>query len=145
MATTTTPPRTTSRPRPALERTLLVLEVLLAVGAFGGALGFLLLSDEMLGPVTADLPWQSPLLAGLSLALVNGVLPTVVVVGTLQRRPWADVGHLVVGLALVGWVAAQVVFLGWPPNALQIVYALYGVAIAALGWRVRRTRGDAGA
>jgi hypothetical protein len=126
------------RTRSGVERTLLWLEVLLALGAFGGAAGFLLLGEELLGPGTADLPFASPVLAGLALASVNGVLPTVVVLGTLRRRPWARTGHLVVGLALVGWIVVQVAFLGWPPHWLQLAYLAYGVVITALALRLRR-------
>jgi hypothetical protein len=125
--------------RSGVERTLLWLEVLLAIGAFGGAAAFLLMGEEFLGAGTADLPFASPVLAGLALACVNGVLPTVVVIGTLQRRPWARLGHLVVGLALVGWVVVQVAFLGWPPHWLQLTYLAYGVVITALAVRLRRS------
>jgi hypothetical protein len=134
MTTVTAPPH--PQVRPGVLSSLLWLEALLAIGAFGGAAGFLLLGDDLLGPATADLPFASPVLAGLALALVNGVLPTVVIVGTLQRRPWAIRGHLVVGLALVGWIVIQVAFLGWPPHWVQRAYLVYGAVLTGLALRL---------
>jgi hypothetical protein len=134
MTTVTAPPRLPVRA--GVLSTLLWLEALLAIGAFGGAVGFLLLGEELLGSGTADLPFASPVLAGLALALVNGVLPTVVIVGSLRRRPWAIRGHLVVGLALIGWIVVQVAFLGWPPHWLQWAYLAYGVVLTGLAMRL---------
>lgn len=99
------PPR-----RSATERTLLVLKVLLAVGAYGGALSFFLALEAM-ESMRELLPFGSFLLAGLALAAVNGV-PTVVVVGALRDAPWARDGHLAVGLALIAWIVVQVAVLG---------------------------------
>jgi hypothetical protein len=134
MATVTAPPRPPVRA--GILSTLLWLEVLLALGAFGGAAGFWLLGEDLLSEGTANLPFASPVLAGLALALVNGVLPTVVVVGTLRQRAWAIRGHLVVGLALVGWIVVQVAFLGWPPHWLQWAYLAYGAVITGLALRL---------
>lgn len=111
---------------------LLWLEGLLAVGAFGGAIGFFVLGEDLLREATARLPFASPVLAGIALATVNGVLPTVVLVGALLRRRWAHRGHLVVGVALVGWIVVQVALLGWPPAALQWLYLVYGLVIVVL-------------
>jgi hypothetical protein len=136
MATTAAPSR--PRARPGVVSALLSLETLLAIGAFGGAAGFLLVGADFLGEGTADLPFASPVLAGLALGLVDGVLPATVVVGTLRQRPWAVRGHLVVGLALVGWVVVQVAFLGWPPHWLQLAYVVYGLVIVGLALSLRR-------
>jgi hypothetical protein len=138
---TTAPPRSRRTrnalgARPGAEVVVFWLEGLLAVGAFGGALGFFLLGDDMLRDVTSELPFASPVLAGIALGLVNGVLPTVVLVGGLRRQPWARRGHLVVGVALVTWVVVQVAFLGWPPAGLQWAYAGYGLLIAVLAGRL---------
>lgn len=130
---TTSPPRTA---RSRTERALLTLEILLAVGAYGGAIG--LASGGLdLGEATARLPLQSLVLAGLALGLVNGVLPTVVVVGALRRRPWAPLGHLVVGVALTGWIVVQVAILGPPVHWLQALYLVWGLVVVALALRHR--------
>jgi hypothetical protein len=131
----TTPARELGRPR--AERLLLGLEVLLAVGALGGAIG-LITGAVDLGAATADLPFGSPVFAGWALAMVNVVLPTAVVRGALRRAPWVGVGHQLVGAALVGWIVVQVAFLGWPPHWLQITYLVYGLVILALAAHLRR-------
>jgi hypothetical protein len=114
-----------------LRTTLIVLEVLLAVGAFGGAIA--LLSGVIdLGESTADLPFSSPVLAGLALGLINGVLPAVVAFGAWRREAWSELGHVVVGAALIGWIVVQVAFIGFG-SALQATYLLYGVVVLALG------------
>jgi hypothetical protein len=117
---------------------LIWLEVLLAVGAVGGAFG-LITGTLDLGEYTDDLPWQSPLIAGIALLVVNGVLPAAVALGELRRRRWAGVGHLVVGSALIGWVAVQVAFIG-ANSFLQLVYLAYGIVIVVLARSRRRRR-----
>jgi hypothetical protein len=121
--------------RPRTERVLLWLEVLLALGALGGAVG-LVTGGVDLGPATANLPFGSTVFAGLALGVVNFLLPTVVVLAALRRAPWAAYGHHLVGAALVGWIVVQVAFLGWPPHWLQITYFLYGLVILSLATRV---------
>lgn len=126
-------------PRRTSRRTwwaLLWLEVLLALGAYGGAIG-LITGGVDLGDAAADLPFGSTVFGGWALLVVNGLLPTVVVVGALRRRPWADTGHLVVGVALIGWIVVQVSVLGWPPHWLQTLYFVWGWAIVGLALRHR--------
>lgn len=117
------------------ERLLLWLEGFLALGAYGGALG-LMTGGVDLGPATADLPFGSTVFAGFALGVVNGILPTVVLVGAIHRRRWAPLGHRLVGAALVGWVVAQVAILGWPPHWLQITYFIYGWVVFVLATRI---------
>ena len=126
------------RVRSSTERALLWLEALLAIAAYGGGLSFIVGAAD-LGEATADLPLGSIVLAGWALVLVNGALPTVVLIGAVRRRRWATRwGHLVVGTALIGWVVIQVAVLGPPMHWLQVVYVAYGVVILALATRLRR-------
>jgi hypothetical protein len=131
VTTVTVPPPTRSAP----ERTLLWLEALLALGAYGGAVG-LIVGGVDLGEATANLPFGSTLVAGIALAVVNGLLPTVVLIGALRREAWARTGHWVVGAALTAWIVVQVGFLGWPLHWLQILYFCYGLTILALARRL---------
>jgi hypothetical protein len=129
------PSAPTRATRPRAEVAILWLEGLLALGAFIGAFGFII-GGVHLGAATSSLPFGSITFAGLSLAAVNGVLPTIVLIGALRRRPWASVGHLVVGLTLVAWIVTQVVILGPPIVILQAVFFAWGWAIAALAARL---------
>jgi hypothetical protein len=134
MATLTPAP---SRHRARTETSLLWLEALLALGAYGGAVALMTGAID-LAEATAELPFSgSTLFAGAALGLVNGVLPTVVLVAALRRRPWARVGHLVVGVALMAWIVVQVAVLGPPIVTIQIVYFVWGLAIVLLARRLR--------
>lgn len=141
----TPPPTRTESASPragtGTRRALLWLESLLAVGAYAGAVG-LITGGVDLGAAADDLPFGSLAFGGWALLVVNGVLPTVVVIGALARRPWATPGHLAVGLALIGWIVVQVGVLGWPPNGLQILYFGWGWAI--LGLAITHRRAQAG-
>lgn len=121
-----------------MPRALLWLEGLLAVGAYAGAVGLITGGADLGAQATAQLPWQSPAFAGWTLGLINGVLPTVVVIAALARHRWAELGHMAVGAALTGWIVVQVALLGWPPHWLQILYFAWGVAILALALALRR-------
>lgn len=110
---------------------MLWLEALLAIGAYAGAIG--LISGGLgLGQAAASLPFGSLAFAGICLAIVNGALPTIVLIGALRRHRWARPGHLVVGLALVAWIVTQVAVLGPPLHPLQAIYFAWGWIIAAL-------------
>jgi hypothetical protein len=74
---------------------------------------------------------------GLALALVNGVFPTVVIIGALRRRPWTVWGHMAVGAALIGWIIVQVALLGPPVHWLQVLYFVWGLVMLVLALRVR--------
>ena len=123
--------------RTPLRTSLLWLEAVLAVGAYAGAAGLVLAGPQMIGDAVADLPFASPVFAGIALGIVNGLLPTVVLIAELRGARWASVGHHLVGAALVLWIVVQVVFLGWPPHWLQITYFVYGWVILALALAAR--------
>ncbi len=130
--------------RTPVRTSLLWLEAFLAVGAYGGATALVVAGPEMVGDeVVAALPFASPVFAGIALAIVNGLLPSVVFVAELRRARWAAAGHLLVGVALVSWIVVQVAFLGWPPHWLQITYFVYGWVIVGLAVTARERPGKA--
>jgi hypothetical protein len=112
------------------EVALIVAEALLAVGALAGAVG-LIGGGIDLGDTAEDLPFGSPALGGVALAAVCGALPTVVAAAAWRRAPLATFGHVVVGVALVGWIVAQVGLIGLG-SWLQVAYAIFGLGITAL-------------
>jgi len=71
---------------------VLVMEGLLAIAAFGGAI-MLIADGDGLGDVAGDLPWKSPVLGGLALGVVNVLVPVAAIVGTLRGARWAPVCH----------------------------------------------------
>lgn len=113
---------------------LVALEALLALGAIAGGIGMFLDpagTTSGLDVALADLPFPNLVLPGVALIAVNGVLPAVVAVGALRRRPWAPWGHLLVGIALLGWLLVQFWFIGGG-HWLQAVYVVWGVAVTGL-------------
>ena len=114
-----------------LRTTLIVLEVLLAIGAFGGAIALIVGAID-LGESAADLPFESPVLGGVALLVINGLLPAAVAFGAFRRAPWSELGHVAVGVALIAWILVQVAFIGFG-SVLQATYLLYGVVVLVLG------------
>ncbi|MEP1125491.1 MAG: hypothetical protein ABJH68_16525 [Ilumatobacter sp.] len=111
--------------------TLLIgLETMLSVAAAGGAVA-MLAGTTPLGEATDDLPFRSPVLAGVALAAINGIVPLTAVVGTLRRAWWAPFAHLAVSAALVGWIALQVAVIGLT-SWLQPILLAYGILVGLL-------------
>ena len=75
-------------------------------------------------------PWEGGL---ENLLLANGLLPGVVVVGTIKRATWANWGHLVVGGVLAAWIAIQLLLIGYGA-LIQPIFGVLGVTIAGLGF-----------
>ncbi len=119
-----------------LERALIALEVLLAIGAYGG--GWKLIAshwnpDDFL-PVSelAGTPFSTWLIPGVLLVLLNGVLPTVVAVGAMHETPWARWGHPLVGLVLTTWIVVQIAMIGHS-HVLQTIFLAWGVVTLVMG------------
>jgi hypothetical protein len=120
---------------------LIWLEILLAIGAVAGAVG--VVWGDILGSAVDRLPFGSAVFAGFALLAINGIYPLVVVIGSLRHQQWVRWGHIVVGLALMGWIIVQIAYLGPPVHWLQILYFGWGLTIAVMGaWLTRREAGE---
>ena len=115
---------------------LVVLEVLLVLGAFGGGVVLIVAPDgSLMGMPTEVLngtPFSSYLVPGIALVAINGIFPLAVAVAALRLRPWARLGHVAVGGVLVVWIAAQVAMIGYQ-HPIQAIYGVYGVVVVGLG------------
>ena len=125
-----------SAPQPnlsGLSRVLIGLELFLAFWAFAGSYG--MLSTPHGGVLDVALldgsPFDSFIIPGITLLVTSGLFPVVVVVGALRRASWASLGHLAVGIVLLGWIAAQLMFIGYV-SWMQPVFFAYGVLVVAL-------------
>jgi hypothetical protein len=116
-----------------------LLFLLLFQGVSAAAGGFGLLADPsgaavgLPSEVLRGSPFPDYLMPGLVLVIVLGAGPLLSAYGVWTRRRWAWLASLVVGIALVIWVAVEILVTGfhaYPP--LQPLYGLIGVAIAVL-------------
>lgn len=116
-----------------IERALIVLEVLLGLTAVLG--GLLQLPALTLNGT----PFTTFLIPGLLLFGALGAFPLAVAWATRAQAPWATVGHLAVGVALLGWVSAQVLLIGFG-SVMQGLALVLGLVICVLGARASAVR-----
>lgn len=113
---------------------LIVLAGFVAVSAYGGAAalmaGWLRPSTSM----TQNLPFHSPVFAGIALACVVAAPATVVAVLAWRHHPRdRDVATLA-GVLLVGWIVVEAAVIR-QFSTLQVVYGLAGLGLIASGSR----------
>jgi len=75
-------------------------------------------------------PFNDYLVPGLILFLILGMIPFVVLNGLWKRKNWSWYGSLLVSLALIIWIAVEVLMIGYqaePP--LQLIYGLAGILL----------------
>jgi hypothetical protein len=130
--------------RPPLSRAAkasIAFEVLLGIGALGGGLVLIVAPRGEIMPLRlsalAGSPFDTYLGPGLILFTVLGLGPLVAAGLGWRRHPLAPSAALVVGAALLIWIAVEIGIIGYsnePP--LQAIYLVLGVAICvdALAW-----------
>lgn len=101
--------------------------------------GIVLLADPTGAALGLPLAWLegSPFrdyaIPGLVLLTALGVGPLWVVYGLWLERAWSWTGALLVGLALLGWLAVEIAVVGYQPQPpLQLLYGLVGALVVAL-------------
>ncbi|MEU4650345.1 hypothetical protein [Nocardia fluminea] len=111
---------------------LCLIAGILATWAFAGSLA-LITGSLTLGPTAESrLPWQSPMLAGVLLALVVGLPMTVVALSAIHADRSLSQTTMVAACALIGWILLQLLVLrelSW----LQPLCVVLAVTVAALG------------
>lgn len=117
----------------------LLMAALLFQGLSGVAGGIGLVGDpsgQSIGiPLSwlAGSPFDTYFIPGLILLTVLGLFPLVVLYGLWTRRYWGWIGALLVGLALLVWIAVEVLIIGYQPQPpLQLIYGSLGVVIVIL-------------
>lgn len=81
--------------------------------------------------------FNSYLYPGLILLTVLGIFPTVVFVGLWKRRPWSGKGSLLVGVALIIWIAVEIMMIGYHSNPpLQLIYGMTGILITFIAFQI---------
>lgn len=124
--TTTTTRETTRRTGASL------LAAAVAVSAYGGAIGLVLGALGLPAELEARLPFGSPVLGGLALALVVALPSTVLARFAWRDDPRTDPMALVAGVLLVGWIVVELVFIR-ELSFFHPAYVLVGVVLLWLG------------
>jgi hypothetical protein len=118
---------------------------LIALSAYGGAIGLATGSMNTGATIDHRLPLQSPVLGAVALALVVGVPNTVLAWFAWRGDARTPVAASAAGLLLIGWILVEIACireLSW----LQPLYVLIGTSLIAIGRRRGvRTRVSAGA
>ncbi len=92
----------------------------------------------------AGSPFENYLLPGLILLTVLGFVPLVAFYGLLQQRAWSWLLAVLVGVALIVWIAVEIAIIGYqadPP--LQLIYGALGIVILVAGALPSTRRGCA--
>ena len=111
-----------------------VLAGFVAVSAYGGAAALIAGWLRPAASMTENLPFGSPVFAGIALASVVAAPATVVAVLAWRRHPRARDAATLAGVLLVGWILVEAAVIR-QFSALQIVYGLAGAALIAGGNR----------
>jgi hypothetical protein len=102
-------------------------------GLFGGLMLILDPSGNSLNMPLSLLnnsPFINYLIPGLILFFILGVIPFVVLNGLWKKKGWSWYGSLFVSLALIIWIAVEVLMIGYqaePP--LQLIYGLASILL----------------
>lgn len=130
-----------------LARSAIGLELFLGVGALGGGAALMAGPRGEILPLPVSLlvgtPFATYFVPGLILFAVLGVGPLGAAALAWNHHRLAPFLALVVGLALLIWMAAQIALIGYSPDPpIQGFYLLLGllIALVGLGW-LRRTIG----
>ena len=98
-----------------------------------GRAEFLFGMDEEL---LAGSPFSSHLIPGVILAVAVGGSLLLATIALLRRSAWGAVLAIVAGCVLMGWIAVELVIVGWVGLWWwQPAYFLYGLLVAGLALR----------
>lgn len=78
-------------------------------------------------------PFSDYLIPGLILMIVLGFFPIITLYRLWFKMNWALLFAKVLGLALIVWIAVEILIIDYQPNPpLQLIYGLVGLLILAL-------------
>jgi hypothetical protein len=112
---------------------------LVALSAYGGAVGLAGGGADPNGTLDHRLPFHSPVFAALALVMIVAVPNTVLAWYSARRDRRTSAAAEFAGLMLVGWIAVEIAIireLSW----LQPVYVAVGIALIAIGRHLEHAR-----
>ncbi len=107
-----------------------VFAALIALSAWGGALGLLTGFLSLTPEIDARLPFGSPAFGGLALAFVVALPTTVLAWFAWHGDPRTDLAALVSGTLVIGWIVVELAFI----RELSFFHPTYVLIGAALIW-----------
>lgn len=110
---------------------LAVYAVLIGVSAYAGAMGLIVGFLTLPRDLEQRLPFASPVLGGVALAVIVAVPATVVAVLAWRGDPRTDGAAVIEGLLLIGWIVVELAFIR-ELSYFHIIYAVVGVGL--IGW-----------
>jgi hypothetical protein len=119
------------------KRTFLALQIFNGLSALAG--GFGLMGDpsgqslQMDTSMLANSPFNSFLIPGIVLFVVNGLGNVMGTILTLTRYKFAGQVAVLFGIVLMGWIVVQVVWVGYA-SLLQPLYFATGLAQTLAGY-----------
>jgi hypothetical protein len=116
---------------------LAIFAAIIAFSAYAGAIG-LVSGGLSLGDVTSRLPFGSPVLGGIALALIVAVPSTYLAWLAWRADPRTDAAALIVGVLIIGWIVVELAFI----REFSFFHPLYLVVGAALIWIGRHGAGE---
>ncbi len=127
--------QSTLRRRPGLA----VFAAVNAIAAWGGALG-LITGFLDLGEIEQHLPFESPVLGGIALAVVVACPLTLLTWSAWTGSDSTGTVALVTGVLIIGWIVVQVLVIR-TFSPFQPAYLVVGGVLIALSGRLRPGRG----
>jgi hypothetical protein len=113
---------------------LTALAGVVAMSAYGGAVGLIGGWLRPISSMTARLPFHSPVFAGIALACVVAVPATLVAVLAWRGHPRDRDAAALAGVLLLGWIVVEVAVVR-QFSALQVVYGVAGLGLVVCGDR----------
>ena len=113
---------------------LIILAGFVAISAYGGAAALIAGWLRPTTPMAENLPFHSPVFAGIALACVVAAPATVVAVLAWRHHPRDRDAATLAGVLLVGWIVVEAAVIR-QFSPLQVVYGLAGAGLIASGSR----------
>ncbi len=114
-----------------------VFAAIIAFSAYAGAVG-LISGGLSLGDMASRLPFGSPVLGGIALALIVAVPSTVLAWLAWQGDPRTDAAALIVGVLIIGWIVVELAFI----REFSFFHPVYLVVGGVLVWIGRHAVAD---
>jgi hypothetical protein len=131
---TTVDPAPPEPPHGRFGTTLVTLETTLAVAATAGGVSLMARPTAVMPlDLLAGTPFSTWFWPGVALIAVVALPAAVVAAGALAHLVYVHIGHMLVGVVLMGWISVQLVMIG-SATWLQPVCFIWGAVIALLGF-----------